>query len=428
MNTSANTASRRTAAKACAYILDDDPRVRATVSHILTSSDYDAREFSSPLPMLVSLKAAPPELIVLDLSLGQSDAVEVIRQLAILKYEGKVLLISGHDEATLNEIQRIGERHGLAMLPSLHKPFRAADLKSRLMARAQVANAPAAVQQAKGIVVDLEEALRAGWLELWYQPKIDLRSFLVCGAEALLRARHPEHGIVSPAGLLPPANDPLHQPLSKFVIRRAMTDWHRFADQGMPLKLAVNLPVSVINAPDFVSVMREQLSTDPRFPGLIVEVTEDEIVRDPDWIHEVSTQLKLLNVWISIDDFGMAYSSLSRLLELPCVELKLDRSFVSNCSSDQLKHALCQTVVDLAHRVGNLVCAEGIDNVEDLRSVIQMGCDTAQGFLFARPMPPDEFVKKIIAQSLESAKHFLTPSSAAEPGRGSGETSSVRPV
>jgi EAL domain-containing protein (putative c-di-GMP-specific phosphodiesterase class I)/FixJ family two-component response regulator len=396
-----------------AYVLDDDPRVRATVLHALGAIGYDALEFSSPEPMLAKLKAAPPEVVVLDLSLGQSDAVEVLRQLADLKYAGKVLLISGHDEVTLGEIQRIGESYGIAMLPSLHKPFRAGDLKSRLVAMPRVSETPAAAQQANKVAIDLEEAIAAGWLELWYQPKVDLKTSSVCGAEALLRARHPDHGIVFPEGLLPSPDHPLHQPLAKFVIRRAMRDWQRFADEGMPLKLAINLPVAVITAPDFISVLRVQLPTDPRFPGLIIEVTEDEMVGNPKWIHEVSIQLKLYDVWISIDDFGLAYSSLSRLLELPCVELKLDRSFVSNCSADRLKHALCQTVIDLAHRVGSLVCAEGVESDDDLRSLVQMGCDTAQGFMFARPMSPDLFVQEVIARPLDAVQSLADSARAA---------------
>jgi EAL domain-containing protein (putative c-di-GMP-specific phosphodiesterase class I)/FixJ family two-component response regulator len=400
-----------------AYVLDDDPAVRATVLHALSRIGYDAREFSSPAPMLQKLGAsAPPAVVLLDLSLGQSDAVEVIRQLSTLKYRGNVLLISGHDEATLADIQRIGERHGLAMLPSLRKPFRAGDLKSRLTAAPRVVEAPAAPARSERIAIDPDEALRAGWLELWYQPKIDLASFAVCGAEALLRVGHPEYGIVSPAAVVPPGGDPLHQALSKFVIRRAMEDWQRFADQGMPLKLSVNLPVSVLAAPDFIAFMREQLPKDPRFAGLIVEVTEDEVVNDAKAIHEVSAQLKLYNVLISIDDFGLAYSSLSRLLELPCIELKLDRSFVSNCSSDRLKHALCQTVVDLAHRVGSTVCAEGVETLEDLRSVMGMGCDTAQGFLFAKPMPPDAFVSKATALSSQWAERLAALTRGSDGG------------
>ena len=402
-----------------AYVLDDDPGVRATVLHALKGIGYGAEEFSAPAPMLAQLAAAPPDVVVLDLSLGQSDAVEVMRQLADRGYRGNVLLISGHDQATLDEIGRIGEQHGLAMLPSLRKPFRASDLKSRLAKAPRVATAPAGVGAATGIALDLDEALGAGWLELWYQPKIDLTSFSVCGAEALLRARHPVHGIVLPAGLVPPANDPRHQRLAGFVIPRAMTDWRRFADAGMTLKISINLPVSVVNAHDFIATIRNLVPSEARFPGLIIEVTEDEVVKDPQLMREVSTQLKLYNIWTSIDDFGTAHSSLSRLLEMPCAELKLDRSFVANCASDRLKHALCQTVVDLAHRVQSRICAEGVENADDLRAIIRMGCDTAQGFIFAKPMPPDEFVREVMDRSSDFARR-LASCAALAPRRPAG--------
>ncbi len=356
--------------------------------------------------MLEQLKLVVPEIIVLDLALGKSDAVDVMRHLVDLKFVGKILLISGRDEITLKEIQGIGERHGLSMLPSLRKPFRAVELTSRLSSRtAAVDQAPTRTPGEK-ITVDLLTAIDSGWLELWYQPKIDLRSFVVCGAEALLRARHPVHEILTPAALIPPAGSVLHQPLAKFVIRRTMQDWRFFAGCGMPLKLSINMPVSVINAPDFMSGLREQLPTDTQFPGLVIEVTEDEVIRDLQWIREVSTQLKLYDVGISIDDFGTAHSSLSRLLELPCVELKLDRSFVANCAFEPLKYAVCQTVVDLAHRVGSRVCAEGVEKVEDLMAIIRMGCDTAQGYIFAQAMPPGSFATDIIARRAELAERF----------------------
>jgi EAL domain-containing protein (putative c-di-GMP-specific phosphodiesterase class I) len=121
-------------------------------------------------------------------------------------------------------------------------------------------------------------------------------------------------------------------------------------------------------------------------------------------------------VQISFDDFGTAYASVSRLLELSCVELKLDRSYVSQCSSDPLKHAVCQTMVDLAHRVGVVVCAEGIENPEDLRAVIATGCDIAQGFLFAKPMPPDVFVAWVIARDADDFAHFAFDSVSARAG------------
>jgi EAL domain-containing protein (putative c-di-GMP-specific phosphodiesterase class I) len=170
-------------------------------------------------------------------------------------------------------------------------------------------------------------------------------------------------------------------------------------DQGLRLRLAVNVPVSVIHTPGFIPMVRSLLPTDAGFPGLTIEITEDEIIRDPKWAHEIATQLKLYNVGISIDDFGSAYASLSRLNDLSVIEVKIDRSFVSGCSSDRLKHGLCQTVVDLAHRFGATACAEGVETPEDLRELINMQCDTAQGFLFAEPMPAGKFTGTQLARS-----------------------------
>jgi EAL domain-containing protein (putative c-di-GMP-specific phosphodiesterase class I) len=173
----------------------------------------------------------------------------------------------------------------------------------------------------------------------------------------------------------------------------------------LPLKLAVNMPASVILASDFVNLVRQHLPAAADFPGLIIEVTEDEVIREPELIREIATQLKLYKVWISIDDFGSGYASLSRLKDLPFVEVKIDRSFVDSCASNQLKHGLCQTIVDLAHRFGASVCAEGVESAQDLRSLVNMGCNAAQGFLFAKPMPADQLAALMLSRS-PAAKGF----------------------
>jgi EAL domain-containing protein (putative c-di-GMP-specific phosphodiesterase class I) len=353
--------------------------------------------------------------VVLDLALGNTDAVEVIRQLEVRKFTGKVLLVSGRDERTLSEIEQIGRTHALSMLPSLRKPFRISDIKERLLAspklqvsKAEGENEPPAARPDRS-PVKLEEALRKNWLEVWYQPKVDLRSLTVCGAEALIRARHPDHGVIEPGELLPPAGDPLYKPLSFFVVRRAMADWAVFADKGFPLKLSINVPASILNAPGFVDLARRMIPRSRSFPGVIIEVTEDEFIRDPEWMREVATQLKLYNAWISIDDFGKAYASLSRLTDLPFIELKLDRSFVSNCGADKLKYALCQTVVDLAGRFGASLCAEGVETADDLRCVTKLGFDTAQGYFLARPMTSDRLLASLLAHDGQAAAAAIDP-------------------
>jgi EAL domain-containing protein (putative c-di-GMP-specific phosphodiesterase class I) len=384
------------------FVPDDEPKVGTVVCKMLSGIGIGARHFVAAEQFLHELSRCSPDLVVLDLALGNTDAVEVIRQLEILKFTGKVLLISGRDEGMLGEIEQIGRTHSLFMLPSLRKPFRIEDIKERLSYDKPILETPKPAGEegaptARPPPVRLEEALRRNWLELWYQPKIDLRSLVVCGAEALIRVRHPDHGIIEPAQFLPAAGDPLYKPLSFFVLRRSMADWAAFAEKGFALKLSINVPASILNAPGFVDLARRMIPCDPRFPGVIIEVTEDEFIRDPEWMREVATQLKLYNAWISIDDFGKAYASLSRLTDLPFAELKLDRSFVSNCGSDRLKYALCQTVVDLAHRFQASLCAEGVETADDLRCVTKLGFDSAQGYFLARPMPADRLLASLLS-------------------------------
>jgi EAL domain-containing protein (putative c-di-GMP-specific phosphodiesterase class I)/FixJ family two-component response regulator len=383
-----------------AYVLDDEPYIAAIICKVLTACGLAPRQFTSATPFLSAVKDSPAELLVLDLALGQSDAIDIIRQLEVLKYQGKVLLISGRDVTVLNEVTRIGEKHGLAMLPPLKKPFRPADVRERLSVHVTGAarpKPPRTAAAAKEAGIDIAEALENNWLELWYQPKIDLKAFAICGAEALLRARHPKLGLLTPDRILPPAGDRSYGPLTEFVLRRAMSDSAKFSDQDVSLKLTINAPASVINTPQFIASVRSLLPSDPGFQGLIVEVTEDEVISDQDWAREVATQLKLYNVGLSIDDFGAGYASLSRLNDLPFVEVKIDRSFVSGCDTDKLKHALCQTVVDLAHRFGATACAEGVETTEELRALVAMQCDAAQGFLFAKPMPAAALVSTLRA-------------------------------
>jgi EAL domain-containing protein (putative c-di-GMP-specific phosphodiesterase class I) len=278
------------------------------------------------------------------------------------------------------------------MVEPLHKPFRLEQLRERL--KAVHRDVPARFD------ASLAAALRHHWLELWYQPKIDLRTRLVCGAEALIRLRHPTHGVVPPSNFLPTPGDPLYRPLTDFIVEQALRDWKNFAAHKMTSRLAINVPASVLQRPDFVAHLRRHLPDDPRFPGLIVEITEDEAISDPELAREVAVQLKLYNVHVSIDDFGSGYSSLARLKELPFAEVKLDRSFVTGCAQDKTKRAMCEAVVDLARRFNITSVAEGVETQGDLHVLEDIGYDVAQGYLFARPMVSNEFIDLITSRAV----------------------------
>lgn len=260
--------------------------------------------------------------------------------------------------------------------------------------------------------IDLDEALSRGWFEIWYQPKIDLKRKCLAGAEALARIRHPNLGVLLPGSFLPHIGDDSIARLTEHALTTTLTNWSKFEEAGFNLHLAINVPVSALFKLPIPALVEEHRPKSDRWPGIILEVTEDQIVRDLKLVHEIATQLRISGIKIAIDDFGAGYSSLSSLRELPFVELKLDHSFVRNCATNVTNAAICQTAVDLAHRFGSAAVAEGIESQADLQALMVMGCDFGQGVLIAPPMPQERFLDLLLQrvskprpqpQGLESA-------------------------
>ena len=240
--------------------------------------------------------------------------------------------------------------------------------------------------------IGLDEALRKGWIEFWHQPKIDLRKKQLAGAEAFARARHPQYGILSPGAFMPGATESELIALSELALVSVLKAGLNFGKLGINLRFAVNVPVNALvklAIPDIVRAHRPQLDD---WPGLIIDVTEEQIVSDLALANDMTKRLAHLNVKLAIDDFGRGYSSLARLKELPFVELKLDRTFVSDCGTDKVNAPLCKTVIDLAHNFGSAAVAIGIEKAADALALTSMGCDLGQGFLLGQPMPEERFL------------------------------------
>ena len=240
--------------------------------------------------------------------------------------------------------------------------------------------------------IEIDEALQQGWFEMWYQPKIDLKRKCLAGAEALARIRHPKYGVLLPATFLPGGADGSIARLTEQALIATLTNWSMFEEAGFNLHLAINVPVGVLLKLPIPELVDRHRPKSERWPGIILEVTEDQIVRDMKLAQEIAAKLRVSGIQIAIDDFGAGYSSFSSLRELPFVELKLDSSFVKNCATDATNAAICQTAVDLAHRFGSAAVAEGIENAADLQALLVMGCDFGQGVLIAPPMPQERFL------------------------------------
>jgi EAL domain-containing protein (putative c-di-GMP-specific phosphodiesterase class I) len=240
--------------------------------------------------------------------------------------------------------------------------------------------------------IPLGEVLTRDWFELWYQPKINLRTMSLAGAEALVRARHPTRGIVAPFFFLPNANEEDLLKLTEMVILTALGDWDIFNEYGIPMKLAVNVPVSAFTKLPIPRMLREARPKSPAWPGMILEVTEDQMIHDIALANDVAAQLKELHCDLSLDDFGAGYSSLARLRQLPFSELKIDRSYVMNCDTDPVNAGVCETIVEMGKRFELKIVAEGIETVRESHKLQGMGVQVGQGYLYAKPMPKGELI------------------------------------
>jgi EAL domain-containing protein (putative c-di-GMP-specific phosphodiesterase class I) len=283
--------------------------------------------------------------------------------------------------------QQLAERLGLALLPVLATPFRAAELKERVADLLPGESPPP-------LPVDFVEALGNNWLELWYQPKIDPRALMMRGVEALIRLRHPSWGIVPPAYFLPEKGDPHFRALSDFVVLKAMADWTNFANEGSPVEISINLPPAVLMDADFVERMHHQLPSDPRFRRLIVEVDSSEVVNRMSLVPEIVRALASHGIGLSIDNLGAEGSSLLGL-GFPVTELKVARTVVQGCAENRLKRALCATILDTARRLGAGAVAQGVETRADLIAVRELGFDLVQGFLFGKPMTARKFARML---------------------------------
>ena len=373
-----------------AFVIDDEEGICKFIAMTLANWGVEAESFHTAEQALEALDRRIPAIIFLDIALKKSDAIDVIRGLGERGYGGVVQVMSGSNPTLLEDVRRIGVRHGLKMRPPLQKPFRI-DAVRQAFNGAQLDQRPADVAHLDK-TIDLEEALENDWLELWYQPKIDLRTRMFAGAEGLIRCGHPVHGMLTPASFLPGASEKGLLALTEYVVVTALRDWEVIAALGVYPHIAVNTSMGALASLHLPTLIREHRPKDEKWPGLILEVTESDVAKDIALAHEIATQLCIYGITFAIDDFGEGYSSFARLRELPFGELKLDRSFVNNCAHDAQNAGICQAIIELAHHFGAVAVAEGLETAADLKAVQKMGCDIGQGFFFARAMPKSQFI------------------------------------
>ncbi len=243
------------------------------------------------------------------------------------------------------------------------------------------------------MMAELGAAIRENQLCLHYQPKIRLHDGLCVGCEALVRWQHPTLGLVPPNEFIPLAEmSDLIQPLGVWVLEHALIQVQSWLQGGNAIAISINLSTrNLMDAafPDQIACLLEKYQVPPHL--LEIEITESTLIGDPERALQIMDRIHQMGVRFAIDDFGTGYSSLVYLKRLPIETLKIDRSFIRDMLSDDQDRVIVQSTLGLAHSFDLEVVAEGVEDQETLNSLLQWGCEQAQGFLISRPLPIEEF-------------------------------------
>lgn len=375
-------------------IADGKPHIRNFLRDALEDMDFVTCECEAADALAAVLTEHRPDLFVIGLSGGGLAANAMLETLHRLNFDGKVLIFGAEGSPMTNAILRVGGELDLDMLPLLPTPFSDNELRLRTTALRPFEPPPSPP-------VDVAQALHADWLDLWYQPKIDVRSLSLRGGEALVRLRHPTWGTVPPAFFLPDANDPHFRRLSEFVIARAVRDWRYFCDAYGHIELTINLPMSFLQDPASVDILASRIPKHPAFEGMIVEFNASEMIQDLPAAARTARQLQLLNIGVAIDNLAEEWPALMNISDFPFVEIKVDRQFVSGCADDRLKQWNCRRILELADGFGARTVAEGVESRADFVMARELGFDLIQGFFFAKPMEARKFARRILSRHIE---------------------------
>lgn len=362
-------------------ILDDDPGLTLFMRRVGEELGHAVRIAETVAVFRDVLGAWQPDSILLDLRLGQSDGIEVLRLLAEQGCRARIVLISGVDDRTLASARDFALNLGLDVGEAVRKPIRADALRAALV--------PPAPPPAELTAADLAQGLARGELRLDYQPVIACATGAAVGLEALARWYRPGQGRIPPDRFIPLAEaDPeLTDRLTFAVAMRAAEDWPVLTSAGFAGRLALNISAGNLRRLDFPDRLADVLEERGVPPARVtLEITETVAMSDPLVTMDILLRLRLKGFALAIDDFGTGYSSLGLLRQLPYSEVKIDRSFVKDMVTSRDHRAVVGAVIALGRAMEIGTVAEGVEDDRTLAMLTELGCACAQGFGICRPL------------------------------------------
>lgn len=343
-------------------------------------------------------------LILCDLDMPRMDGLEFMRHLGTIRCPASLVITGAVDVALLNSVQMMCRAYGIRPLGVLEKPVNSECLRTMMSRARKPMLASAGYDAGNGPVFSLDEildGLQQDQFEPFFQPKVELACGRIVGAEALVRWRHPQHGLISPHAFIEPLEHSGHiDTLTFMMLEKAARACHRWNQSGHDLSVSVNL--SLVSLADTrlasrVAAVVRAVGLAPR--RLTLEVTETAAMTEVGPALENLARLRLRGFGLSIDDFGTGFASMQQIGRIAFSELKIDRGFVAAMSDTREARAIVESSIDIARRLGISAVAEGIETQSEWDALRAAGCTQAQGFFVSRPVPETDFLSLCVQRA-----------------------------
>lgn len=381
-------------------LLEDHPFQREYLANLLRAIPDAQVETASNAQLALALcQQEAFQLVVTDLGMPDMDGIQFIQKLAQLRHRPLLALVSSSSRRMMTAARCMAELLGMVVVDVMPKPVTPKDIEHLLLnlERAKAREALKHATPAVPVAADRRElmrAIRAGEICAWFQPKISMDTGLIVGAEALVRWKHPVHGMLGPDRFMPLLEEAdLEVELLTHMTAEAVRAQHALMAQGHRLSISINLPTHLLehrDLPDELATLVAGLGGEPE--QLCFELLESSMTDRASDYYAGACRLRLKGFGLAQDDFGRGVSSFHSLSRIPFSEVKIDRSLVKGCSADQGLYAALSSVISLGRQLGVVVVAEGVENSEDLAVLRKLGCQCVQGFFLSPPIALEQLL------------------------------------
>lgn len=397
-------------------IVDDDSDQRFLLSKTLARMGLTrVTEAATGEQALAALDRPVPtvDIVVADLQMPGMDGMELLRRIGEKKHPVSVIVVSGVDGVLLGSAASMAQAYGVKVIGTIEKPATRSTLQT-VLARFRYPEAITALEACgvfKPTINDVLVGLSAGAFEPYFQAVVEVGTGKVVGAEALARWRHPTRGVLGPEVFLPPLTSAGYlDELSWIMLSLAAMEAGLWRQANLNMTVSVNVSATSLADPSYADAVTQIVTGHGLEPSaMILELTETEAILNIASALENLTRLRIKGFGLAIDDYGVGYSSMQVLSRMPFTEIKIDRSFVTQATTDPKYRMMIEHIVAVARKMGLKTVAEGVETPEECDLLTQLGCDRIQGYLIARPVDGSGFLRFLLDRQRKRAIEASLP-------------------